>query len=180
TMVPKEALSRGWTLKSEVLTWPSGLPSSSISTTDRAAGLKALKLHVAPFDVEAARTHESAGPNDLRTAPLGRGCTQCSTQEKSADDGEVEERAGGGRWWSRIRPGHERLQLARRDLRHLRCVREAVDADFASRELAETVRGTLRQDLLHRPFSALGACAAEHLNRDFGMLRQLFGHLGFR
>src|SRR5262245_48065206 len=62
TMVPKEALSRGWTLKSEVLTWPSGLPSSSISTTDRAAGLKALKLHVAPFDVEAARTHESAGP----------------------------------------------------------------------------------------------------------------------
>src|SRR5262249_15128195 len=94
----------------------------------------------------------------------------------------VEERAGSGRWWwwSRIRPGHERLQFARRDLRHLRCVREAVDADFASRELAETVHGTLRQDLLHRPFSALGTYAAEHLNRDFGMLRQLFGHLGLR
>src|SRR5262249_4716762 len=151
TMVPKEALSRGWTLNQRSLHGSSGLPSSSISTTDPAAGLKAPKLHGAPFDVEAARTHESAGPDDLRAAPLGRGCTQCRTHEKSADDGEVEERAGGGR-------GHERLQLARRDLRHLRCVREAVDADFASRELAETVRGTLRQDLLHRPFSALGAC----------------------
>src|SRR5262245_35523757 len=129
-----------------------------------------------------ARGLNVTGPDDLRAAPFGRGCTQCRTHEKSADDGEVEERAGGGRWWwwSRFRPGHERLQLARRDLRHLRCVREAVDADFASRELAETVHATLRQDLLHRPFSALGACAAEHLNRNFGMLCQLFGHLGLR
>src|SRR5512138_115539 len=113
-------------------------------------------------------------------APLDRSCTQCRTHEKSADDREVEERAQGGcEWWrSRFRPWHESLQLARRDLRHLRCVREAVDADFASRELAETVRGTLRQDLLRRTFSALDACAAEHLNRDFGILRQLFGHRG--
>src|SRR5262249_17759537 len=97
----------------------------------------------------SGRDTKSAGPDDLRAAPLGRGCTQCRTHEKSTDDGEVEERAGGGRWWwwSRFWPGHERLQLARRDLRHFRCVREAVDADFASRELAETARGTLRQDL---------------------------------
>jgi hypothetical protein len=72
-------------------------------------------------------------------APLGHGCTH----EKSADDREVEERARGCEWWRNVfRPWHESLQLARQDLRHLRCVRETEDADFALRELAETVRGT--------------------------------------
>src|SRR5262245_25082810 len=113
-------------------------------------------------------------PNDLRAASLGRSCTQSRTHEKSTGDGEIEEGAGGRWWWSR----YERLQLARRDLHHLRCIGEAIDADFASRELAETLRGTLRQDLLHRPFSELGACTAEHVNCYFGIFRQLFGHLG--
>ena len=69
---------------------------------------------------------------------------------------------------------------SRRDLRHLRYIREAVDADFAPRELAETLRGTLRQDLLRRPFSALGARTAEHVNCHLGIFRQLFRHLGLR